>query len=142
MWQALRAAGLDIRASWIDANLDHDGGEPSVDAWARHWQTCIAEASSADIVLVLANADARETGSLTEMGAGLASGAQVFLVSPHDWSVKHHPRVRSFSTLADAVAAIVAADLGERERIHEGNGHARPRVVRSDTAGDRNETRL
>jgi hypothetical protein len=45
-----------------------------------------------------------------------AAGAQVFLVSPHAWSIAHHPQVRVFRTLADAVTAIVAADAGERAR--------------------------
>jgi len=32
------------------------------------------------------------------------------------WSFQHHPRVRCFDTLEAAVAAIVAADKGERMR--------------------------
>jgi len=41
----------------------------------------------------------------------------VYLVTDSAWSVAHHPKVRCFRTLADAVAAIVAADAGERSRI-------------------------
>jgi hypothetical protein len=55
-------------------------------------------------------------GALVELGAGLASGAQVFLVTDHQWSVAHHPRVRSFPNLAAAISAIVAMQNGERPR--------------------------
>jgi hypothetical protein len=36
----------------------------------------------------------------------LGAGKRVYLVSPHDWSWKHHPRVRVFDTLEAAVTAI------------------------------------
>jgi hypothetical protein len=40
----------------------------------------------------------------------------MYLVSPHDWSFRHHPRVRCFATLEKAVAALVAQAAGERSR--------------------------
>jgi hypothetical protein len=123
-WQALRAAGLDIRASWIDAEFNHTGAEPTADAWAQHWKHCIDEVSSADIVLVVARDEERQMGALVELGAGLGAGAMVYLVTPHDWSIKHHPRVRTYKTIADAVAALVAMQQGERARVHAGNGRA------------------
>jgi hypothetical protein len=115
-WQALRAAGLDIRASWISWSHNMDDSEPTADEWASHWQRCVQEASAADVVLVYARSDERQNGALIEMGAGLAAGAQVFLVSDSPWSVANHPRVRTFPSLADAVAAICAAADGERQR--------------------------
>jgi hypothetical protein len=77
---------------------------------------CVSEASEADVVLVYARSDERQNGSLVEMGAGLAGGAMIYLVTDNDWSTKHHPRVRSFNTLAEAVSAIVAADAGAKLR--------------------------
>lgn len=115
-WAALRAAGINVRAGWIDAEFNRTAEELSADAWSNHWAMCISEASSADIVLVYARADERQMGALVELGAGLASGAQVYLVSDHEWSVRHHPRVRCFTSLEQATEAIIARDAGEKAR--------------------------
>jgi hypothetical protein len=102
-WCALRAAGIPITASWIDAPFNRDGGEP-VD-WSLHWMRCVDEAAGADVVLMFAREDENQNGALIEVGAALASGKRVFLVTPHDWSWRHHPQVRRFDTLAGAIAA-------------------------------------
>jgi hypothetical protein len=60
--------------------------------------------------------DERQMGALLEAGACLGAGKWLFLVTPHDWSFKHHPRCRSFPTLAAAVEAIVAMAAGEATR--------------------------
>jgi hypothetical protein len=115
-WQALRAAGVPIVASWIDAPFNHDGSDLSVDEWVEHWEKCCREAAEADIVLMFACAEERQNGALLEVGSALGAGKRVYLVSPHDWSWKHHPRVRVFDTLEKAVTAIVAAAAGEKAR--------------------------
>jgi hypothetical protein len=117
-WQALRAAGLDIRAGWIDWPFNHDlaSTPPSQEAWALHWSGCVSGASEADILLFYAAADERQCGALIELGAALASGRRCFVVSPYQWTVAHHPRCRTFSTLAAAVEAIVAMQKGEKAR--------------------------
>jgi hypothetical protein len=102
-WQALRAAGVPIVASWIDWPFNHDGGEPTQDEWAAHWDRCCREAAEADITLMFACAEERQNGALLEVGAALGAGKRVYLVSPHDWSWKHHPRFRVFATLEAAV---------------------------------------
>jgi hypothetical protein len=61
-WQALRAAGVPIVASWIDAPFNHDGSELSADGWAEHWDLCCREAAEADIVLMYACAEERQMG--------------------------------------------------------------------------------
>jgi hypothetical protein len=63
-----------------------------------------------------AGADERQMGALLEVGAALGAGKRVYLVSPHDWSWKHHPKVRRFATLEAAVTAIMAGAAGERAR--------------------------
>jgi hypothetical protein len=113
-WQALRTAGVPIAASWPDALFNHNGSEPTPAEWGEHWQRCCREAAEADITLMVACAEERQMGALVEVGAALGAGKRVFLVSPHDWSWKHHPRVRVFDTLAAAVEAVMAA-AGEKE---------------------------
>jgi hypothetical protein len=115
-WKALRAAGLPIVASWIDSEINLSDSEPTSDAWQRHWATCVNEAAAADITLLYAAKDERQMGSLIEAGAALAAGKQIFLVSPHPWSWRHHERVRSFDSLAKAVEVLMAATNGERMR--------------------------
>jgi hypothetical protein len=116
-WQALRAAGVPITATWIDwpAN-EHGALEPTNDAWSRHWQRCIDEASEAGICIFICNEGETACGALIEAGAALAAGRQVFIVSPYKWTFANHPRCRTFATLADAIAAIVAMQAGERAK--------------------------
>jgi hypothetical protein len=111
-WQALRAAGVPIAASWVDAEFNHDGSEPTQDEWSAQWERCCREAAEADITLMFARDGENQNGALLEVGSALGAGKQVFLVSPHAWSWKHHPRVRVFDTLEAAVTAIMAADCG------------------------------
>jgi hypothetical protein len=47
-------------ASWIDWPFNHDGGEPTSDEWAAHWERCCREAAEADIVLMFACAEERQ----------------------------------------------------------------------------------
>ena len=107
---------MPIVASWIDAPFNHNGNELTQDEWTAHWEKCCREASEADIVLMFACAEERQNGALIEIGCALGAGKQVYLVSPHNWSWKEHPRVRVFDTLEAAVTAIMAAAAGERAR--------------------------
>ena len=115
-WQALRAAGVPIIASWIDAPFNHNGSELSADEWAQHWEKCSREAAEADITLMFACAEERQNGALIEVGSALGAGKQVYLVTAHDWSWKNHPKVRRFDTLEAAVTAVMAAVAGEHAR--------------------------
>jgi hypothetical protein len=114
-WQALRAAGVPILCSWIDAEFNRTGADLTKDAWARHWQLCVDQEAAADVTLFYAAEDERHMGALVEVGAALANGKMVYAVSP-DFSVLHHPRVRRFTSLEHAVGAIMAQAAGERAR--------------------------
>jgi hypothetical protein len=113
-WTALRAAGVPIVASWIDAEFNRTGEEPSHDHWARHWETCCREAAEADVTLLYAGEDERQMGALVEVGSALGAGKRIFLITRHDWSWAHHPRVRRFETLEAAITAIQAGAQGAR----------------------------
>jgi hypothetical protein len=112
-WQALRSAGLDIVATWIDWPHNHDRTEPSAADWSDHWQKCIQQASSCDVFLLHAMEDEVQRGALVELGAALATGRKVFIVSPYDWSWNNHPNVAVFKTLSDAVGAL-AGKVGKK----------------------------
>jgi hypothetical protein len=105
----------------MDRDWPHNmaNSEPDNDEWREHSAQCLEQAAAADILLLYVDhEDARHFGSLIETGACLAGGGWVYLVSPHDWPfLRHHPRCRSFDTLADAVTAIVAASAGARARM-------------------------
>jgi hypothetical protein len=114
-WRALRAAGMPIVAPWIDSPLNAaDAPEPSADQWRMHWSGCITAATEADICLFVCNEGEQACGGLIEAGAALASGKQVFVVSPYAWSFSHHPRARAFGSLEAAVGSIMARKAGER----------------------------
>jgi hypothetical protein len=103
-WAALRAAGLPIAASWIDCEFNRTGTEAP--DWSLHWRKCIEEAADADILLMFAAEGENQMGALLETGAALAAGKLVYLVTPHEWSFEHHPRVRRFPTIEAAIGAI------------------------------------
>jgi hypothetical protein len=90
--------------------------EPSAEDWCGHWGSCISGAAGADILLFLDLPGENQCGAIAELGAALAFGKQVFLVSENWWSIEHHPRCRKFRRLEDAVTAIVAIEAGERAR--------------------------
>jgi hypothetical protein len=76
-WAALRAAGIPIAASWIDAEFNRTGAEPP--DWALHWMKCIDEAAAADVTLMFADNAERQMGALVEVGAALRPASESFL---------------------------------------------------------------
>ncbi len=103
MWRALRREGIPVISSWID-----DGLEFEID-FSEAWPRYLREASSARFVIVFsAPGDNPLKGGLVEVGAALASGADVFVVGevPELRTVKHHPRVHVALSLPHAIARI------------------------------------
>ena len=114
-----KATGRHGRETTVTPHSGQVGGQeesppdPTCLTYSRRTPRALAVLHRDD---VYAACDERQMGALVELGAGLASGAQVFLVTDHQWSVAHHPRVRSFPNLAAAISAIVAMQNGERPR--------------------------
>src|SRR4029450_3641429 len=75
--------------------LIHPSNEPTADAWSRHWVRCIEEARDCDALLFVNGEDGQASGALIEVGAALAAGRQVFVVSP-DMTFCYHPNCRNF----------------------------------------------
>jgi hypothetical protein len=106
-WAALRSAGINIISRWIDWPANLTGVEPTQEQWSEHWTRCIREAASAEICIVLLRAGEQHAGALLEAGAALAAGRRVYMVDEIGFSFAHHPSVRRFATLAQAVEAVL-----------------------------------
>jgi hypothetical protein len=125
-WRALRSAGVPIspEAHWIDWGANEPGApEAGADDWSGHWQGCLTGVGTADILLFLDMPGENQCGAIAELGAALAFGKQVFLVSENWWSIEHHPRCRKFRRLEDAIAAVKAIEAGERAREQADEHH-------------------
>jgi hypothetical protein len=68
------------------------------------------------VVLAFCGVGENQNGALIEVGAALGAGKLVYLVTEHEWSWQHHPNVRRFRTLEEAVIAIQARGNGELAR--------------------------
>jgi hypothetical protein len=117
-WQSLRAAGVPIISTWID--WPHNvAGTPVPDAlsWQARWERNLSDAGAADALIFLDLPGENQCGAIAEMAAALALGKHVLLVSENWWSIEHHRRVRKFSRLEDAIAAIKAMQHGTELRM-------------------------
>jgi Nucleoside 2-deoxyribosyltransferase len=114
-WATLRAAGIPITATWVD--WDHNenpNGEPSNDAWRKHWSGCIEQARDCDILLVYCGPEENQNGAFLEIGSALGAGKTVYLVTEHEWSWQHHPNVRRFVSL---LLGVLKASTTSEERL-------------------------
>lgn len=98
-WRELRASGVPVNATWID-----EAGVGETACFADLWCRCISEAASARIVLLYVEQGDNLKGALVEVGAALASGVPVHVVGPVNDSWLHHPLVRRFQTVEEAIA--------------------------------------
>lgn len=96
-WVAMRETGVPIISTWIDQS----GLGETMD-WPLLWTNCIAEASSANaLVLIRRHYDILK-GAWIEMGAALGNNIPVFAVGIESYSIRHHPLVTLCKTEAEA----------------------------------------
>lgn len=92
-----RSAGDTITFDWIGAE-----GEIRTEAGARIAQRKVQACVEADLLILLFPPNGGGLGCWIEMGAALASGADVWVVEPQRDSVFwQHPLVRRFSRIQD-----------------------------------------
>lgn len=93
-WVALRGAGAPITSTWID---EHEEGATT--DWSDLWDRCIAEASSAAVMVVYVEPGEVHKGSLVELGAALHAGVPVLWVGPEYSTAPRHRLVTKVSSI-------------------------------------------
>ena len=84
-WRVLRSVGVPIISTWIDHGEDAD--------MTALWCSCIDEARNATHVIAYYESDETWKGAFVEIGAALASGAQVWVIGDPPGSWVNHPLV-------------------------------------------------
>lgn len=113
----LAELGIAAPVSWLSWPYNTNGEEPSPEAWGEHVETCLREATEADVTILYVAEGEQHFGAIGEAFAALAAGRWVYLIAPHAWQfLRNHKNVRSFDSLADAIEAIVSQAKGERAR--------------------------
>lgn len=111
-WQDLRAvwregAGFDRPVEVISTWIDESGAGMSSDL-GDLWRRCIAEASSADLLIAWYQPGETWKGAYIEIGAALANGKPVYVCGNPPGSWKAHPLVTLASSPDDAIADYLA----------------------------------
>lgn len=104
LWRDLRKAGYRIISSWIDHERITDKAKQRELA-----ETCIREASEADVTVVLCHPGENLKGVLVEIGAALASGRTVRCLGKNDMLrmvFPAHPRWVNCTTHEEAFAPL------------------------------------
>jgi hypothetical protein len=99
-WKTLRSAGLPIISTWIDEAGPGESGD-----LADLWRRCIAEASTAEVLIVYRLSDEVLKGAWVEVGAALACGVPVYAVGIDGFTVAHAEGITHFPNLDVAIEA-------------------------------------
>lgn len=102
LWKKLRDDGYPVKASWLDL-----AGSNQIKDWSEHWDTCISEATSADVLILYAAFGDNMKGAISEATAALLAGVPVFVVAGREevGFIALSNKVRVFDILEDALAA-------------------------------------
>ena len=77
-WRALRASGTTILSTWID-----EAGTGETQDFADLWIRCVREAATCDALVFYAECGDVLKGAFVEVGAALAAGRPVYIVTPY-----------------------------------------------------------
>lgn len=113
-WLALRDAGYSICSTWIDKQ-----GKPAdPQEYAELWQACIAEASSARVLLLYQEPGDSSNGALVEAGAALGNNVPIIYYGPNASALSFlkHPLVTVISHWATVLAVL---ETWPRKGIYE-----------------------
>lgn len=111
IWRSFRERYPEIRvlSTWID-----ESGPGETDDMADLWTRCIDEARAADYLIALHIEGDTWKGAFVQIGAALASGAEVILVGYPPGSWVAHPNVRRAYSL-DAAAKVIMEEVGRAQ---------------------------
>ena len=100
-WRKLRLMGYPINSTWID-----EAGAGESKDLADLWRRCVAEASSAEVLVLYRQPSETLKGGWVELGAALASGVPVFAVGIEEYTIANDKRIRHFKSMADAMSVL------------------------------------
>jgi hypothetical protein len=100
-WRKLRLVGYPINSTWID-----EAGVGDSKDLADLWRRCVAEASSAEVLVLYRQPSETLKGGWVELGAALACGVPVFAVGIEEYTIANDKRIRHFESMADAMAVL------------------------------------
>ena len=100
-WRFLRdKIGEPIISTWID-----EAGEGETTDHADLWRRCIAQAASADVLILYREPGEILKGGWIEMGAALAYDRPVYAIGIEEFTVAKDARVTHFPDMKAAIAA-------------------------------------
>lgn len=101
-WRKLRDVyGYPINSTWLD-----EAGPGESASLSDLWLRCIREASAASALVIYCEKDEVLKGAWIELGAALHAGVQIYAVGIEGFTVAHHPAIRHFPTMKDAMTAV------------------------------------
>lgn len=96
-WVSYRTAGIPIASSWIDQS-----GVGETSDWSHLWRVCLAEASTADALVVYRENGETLKGAYLEAGAALAASVPTWYVGEDDGSVTKNLAIKRAPTVDEA----------------------------------------
>lgn len=96
-WQKLRES-LPVISTWIDESAP----DAKLD-WPDLWARCLAEATSAEVLIVYMEPGETLKGAWVEVGAALAAGVPVIGVGIEDFSIAKSGKILNCASLEEAI---------------------------------------
>jgi hypothetical protein len=102
MWRDMRASGVPIGSSWLDA----DATGTTEDDMSVMWPHYLHDVATSRVVVAYHAPGETMKGALVELGAALVLNIPVYAVGIGDeYTIVRHPLVRRFDTAEEAIEA-------------------------------------